>query len=230
MNQNNKGHNPQPNNDPQRVTTEKGARNQTSIPGISGRWVAWGLGGFMAFSLITIPAGLFVYQGVSDREKEIEKAWPAVAASLDSFYTTCDQLLDTQHETPELTELHSRWTAAHKDFRSRRIWHEQLVAAQNLEDLLKTPVAGTEGKQFIDLLAASAATPEQREALQNARSNSTTSYRTLESEQLAPYKTKLANFPGSAVLLFFVLPDPPLLDLPAGNPIPSNATDPPVTK
>lgn len=230
MNQNNKGPNTQPNNDPQRVTTEKGARNQAITPGISGRWVAWSLGGFMAFSLITIPAGLFVYQGVSDREKEIEKAWPAVAASLDSFYTTCDQILDTQQEVPKFAELHARWTAAHKDFRSRRIWHEQLVAAQNLEDLLKTPVAGAEGKQLIDFLAASAATPEQREALRIARSNSTTSYRTLESEQLAPYKTKLANFPGSAVLLFFVLPDPPLLDLPSGTPTPSNATDSPVTK
>lgn len=230
MNQNNKGPNIQPNNDLQRVTTEKGARNHANTPGISGRWVAWSLGGFMAFSLITIPAGLFVYQGVSDREKEIEKAWPTVAASLDSFYTTCDQILDSQHEAPELTELHSRWKAAHKDFRSRRIWHEQLVAAQNLEDLLKTPVSGTEGKQLIDFLTAPVATPEQREVLQNARLNSTASYRALESEQLAPYKSKLANFPGSAVLLFFALPDPPLLDLPSGNPPSSNATAPPVTK
>jgi hypothetical protein len=198
----------QPEKDRTSVSTDKGATPQ-SLPGISGRKVAWGLGIFMAFSLIAIPLGLFVYQGVSDQEKRIQRDWPSVAAQLDSSYSVLDGYLETASSNGDVNQTLELWKKGRQTFRSKRVWFEQLQAAQTLEDLLQSPASPSNSLRLVDLINA----PDLREADQQkiaeVRTKALDTYRDFEAEQLTPYKTALTNFPGNTVLLFFKLPEPP---------------------
>lgn len=190
------------------VTTEKGAMRPT-LPGISGRKVAWGLGIFMAFSLITIPLGLFVYQGVSDQEKQIQRDWPSVAAELDSSYVALDGYFETAVSNADVANSFALWKEARQTFRSKRVWFEQLQAAQTLEDLLQAPLSTTNKSRLVDLLSAPELSQVESKKITEVRTKAIKTYRDFEAEQLIPYKTALTNFPGNAVLLFFKLPAPP---------------------
>jgi hypothetical protein len=211
---------PGPENNCSDATTEKGATN-LEMPGISGRKVAWGLGAFMLFSLITIPLGLFVYQGVSNREKKIQRDWPKVAAELEIGYVALENYLMDTETSPERAKTINLWNEARQTFRSKRVWFEQLQAAQTLEDLLQTPISPDNSStsidtssmnkgRWIDFIASRATDATARLKIVEARNRGVEAYREFESEQLNPYKDALTHFPGNTVLLFFKLPEPPV--------------------
>lgn len=210
---------PGPENDRSDATTDKGATN-LDMPGISGRKVAWGLGTFMLFSLITIPLGLFVYQGVSDREKKIQRDWPKVAAELESGYAALENYVVNTETPPEFAKTLDLWKEARQTFRSKRVWFEQLKAAQTLEDLLQSPISpdnsstsmndsSTNKGRWIDFIASRAVDEKERLTIVETRNRAVDAYQKFESEQLEPYKNALTRFPGNTVLLFFKLPEPP---------------------
>lgn len=211
---------PDPENDRSVATTEKGATN-LDMPGIPGRKVAWGLGTFMLFSLIAIPLGLLVYQGVSDREKKIQRDWPKVAAELEMGYVALENYLSSTETPPEFAKTLNLWKEARQTFRAKRVWFEQLQAAQTLEDLLQSPVSldnsstsisddpSTNKGRWMDAITSRATDETARQTIVDARNRAVEIYREFESEQLNPYKSALTRFPGNTVLLFFKLPEPP---------------------
>lgn len=194
------------------VTTDKGAGPQP-LPGVSGRVVAWGLAAFMLFSLIAIPLGLFLYQGVSNQEKQIQRDWPKVAAELELSYAAIDRSWETANrDSNEIAKAHEAWKTARQMFRSERKWWEQMEAAQILEDLLALR-STEEGTTYLDFIARRSTDENQSKGLREARVAALASYAELDKSQLQPYQTALKQFPSSMVLLFFELPQPPGLRL-----------------
>lgn len=209
-----------PNNAPQhraptssekRETTDKGATEQM-LPGFSGRKIAWSLGTFMLVSLIVIPLGLFLYQGVSDQEKQIQREWPKVAEALDRSYALLnlplESLPEDQQNKPPISKL---WQEARQNFRSRRIWIEQLEAAQTLEDILNTQAAGENNGNLLDYLFTHMLQDAEQATARQSRLDALESYAQFERERLAPYRSALTRFPTQSVLLFFRLPEAPVL-------------------
>ncbi len=187
------------------VTTDKGAVPQIT-PGISGRKVAWGLAAFMLFSLIAIPLGLFVYQGVSNQEKQIQRDWPSVAADLELSYQALDRAWENASKSStELAKAHETWKTARQLFRLQRQWWEQIVAAQVLEGLLSLRTI-EDASLYIDSLAKHTSDENERKQLRDARVAAIKKYQKFETDQLLPYQAALNEFPSNSVLLFFKLP------------------------
>lgn len=203
-------------------TTEVGSASQ-QLPGLSGRRVAWVVGVFTLFSAITIPVGLFIYQGISDREKQIQKDWPEVAAQFNVVYAAMDTHLTesgsdnsvptgdpasgTRHHAA--ADLAQQWHSERRNFLFQRLWYQQVRAAQRLEDIFQKPVsADGESTIFFDKVSETLE-PSEEDRLRAAHATAVAAYRRFETEQLAPYQKSLTTFPGQVVLFFFRLPEPP---------------------
>jgi|GEM_PF-2535209 len=203
-------------------STEVGAVSQ-KLPGLSGRRVAWVIGVFTLFSAITIPAGLFVYQGISDREKQIQKDWPEVATQFNVVYAAIDKHLTesgsdnsalagnpaSQADREATADFLQKWHSERRNFLFQRLWHQQVRSAQTLEDILQKPLpTGGEPKIFFDKVFESLE-PSEVDRIRTAHKTAVAAYRRFETEQLAPYQKSLTSIPGQIVLFFFGLPETP---------------------
>jgi len=203
-------------------TTEVGSVSQ-KLPGLSGRRVAMVIGVFTLFSAITIPVGLFCYQRISDREKQIQKDWPEVAAQFNVVYAAIDAHLtgsdpehsassgdpasQTDRKTP--ADLARQWQSERRNFLFQRLWYQQVRAAQTLEGILQKPLpANEQPKIFFDKVSETLE-PSEVERIRAAHKTAVAAYRRFETEQLVPYHESLTTFPGPVILFFFHLPEPP---------------------